>query len=139
MIFQDAHADFYASPTIAYSDDSSSVIQFINVSSGGQTYSWDFSDQNRFHPRIAVAHMYMNPGVYSVTLFVKPTHRVARIPLPALTTSLLTRCLKYLSQMPLHRRGTNRILHVYAEGLRVYGLEACSTGPVKRCMESKST
>jgi gliding motility-associated-like protein len=46
------------------------TIEFVNTSSGGETFTWDFGDNSPLSNDINPVHVYNNPGTYTVDLHV---------------------------------------------------------------------
>lgn len=116
IIFQNAVANFYATPTVAYANDSTPPVQFVNESSGAQTYSWNFGDQSG-STIYSPTHVYSNPGLYTVTLFVTNA--------AGCSDSLTQPDYILINPLPtmfipnaFAPDGYNKILHVYAQGLK---------------------
>jgi len=66
FVYPAATAAFDAFPLYTY-NDSNSPVHFINQSTGAQSYTWNFGDQNTSNTT-SPYHYYANPGLYTVTL-----------------------------------------------------------------------
>jgi gliding motility-associated-like protein len=95
-------------------------VQFLNKSTGGFQFAWDFGDHS-FSSAIAPAHIYLHPGLYTVTLVINGGHSCADSLQEVLDYSASVASEIYIpNSFTPNGDGLNEKLELYGDGACFY-------------------